>query len=230
MVSKKWINDNVISEKYLNSILNSYSSKNYEQLLLLNIDLRMLYLKYILMIENNLKHIILKKIKTIENTSDFHKIVKSIWKSEKLGNKLIRNGYNKYYRSHILKHKSLKNLVKVMSFEWTMKFLENFNNETLKQIANYFEFPIEENYIFLFNELNYLKDMRNYFSHNFKVINIDLKPKNKDLLNIYYQHSKEEKKLFLNSIIAKYSKKIIILEDFNSEFKKLLDKYNIEEY
>jgi len=51
--------ENLVDEKYLEQLKKSYPNHSLDELLLLNVDLRLLYLKHIFMIENSLKKILL---------------------------------------------------------------------------------------------------------------------------------------------------------------------------
>ncbi|WP_425376734.1 hypothetical protein [Spiroplasma endosymbiont of Aleiodes alternator] len=59
LLNEEWFAENIVEEKYLELLKRNYPQHQLKDLLLLNIDLRLLYLKHILMIENSLKNALL---------------------------------------------------------------------------------------------------------------------------------------------------------------------------
>lgn len=227
-LSQEWMNKYIVDEKYLELLKKFYPQKELEKLLLLNIDLRMLYLKHILMIENLLKNILLQQpfISALQNINNAFVLNEQDWKHLKSGQKLIRIGYSKYSRSGILKSKTIPSLIEVMSFEWVMRLLETLTDKNLAKIAEAFGIHEFKNHEILLEQLVYLKDIRNYLSHNFKVLGVHFSPKR---TTFYYQQDLEANNghHYLHLIINRFSAQNRLLLTFNEEYKNLFINYGI---
>lgn len=228
VILEKWLSDNIVDEKYLLVLKKFYPQKDLEKLLLLNIDLRMLYLKHILMIENLLKNILLQQpfISELQNINNVFIFNQQDWKHLKLGQKLIRKGYSKYRRRGILNSKTISSLIEVMSFEWIMKLLETLTDNNLSKIAHAFGITEFKNHEILIEQLIYLKDIRNYLSHNFKVLAVHFSPKR---TTFHYQQDLQANNghHYLHIIINRFSHQNKILADFNEEYQQLFHTYDI---
>lgn len=105
--------ENIVEEKYLELLKRNYPQHQLKYLLLLNIDLRLLYLKHILMIENSLKNALLHQIfnDNVQNLDNSTFLNPEHLSQMKTALGLIRAGYNKYNRSGILKSPTIRSLI-----------------------------------------------------------------------------------------------------------------------
>lgn len=232
-LSEAWLGKNIVDERYLEQLKKHYPNHDLEKLLLLNIDLRLLYLKHLFMIENSLKNILLHQmfISEIQNLDNSYFLNPEHLKNLRAARRVIRSGYHKYTRNGVLKSKTIRSLIEVMSFEAIMNLLHTLNNESLKKIALYFGINDYHNEDILLEQLNYLKDVRNYLSHNFKVLAIYF---NQKRFNQKYNKSNNyQQELvanndhhYLHLLLDRFSSKNQLLASFTEEYKKLFQTYN----
>ncbi|BET38988.1 hypothetical protein [Spiroplasma ixodetis] len=99
-----------------------------------------MYLKHILMIENSLKNALLHQLfnDNVQNLDNATFLNPEHLAQMKTALGLIRAVYNKYNRSGILKSRTIRSLIEVISFEWTMKLLQTLNDKSIAKIAHYF--------------------------------------------------------------------------------------------
>lgn len=228
-VSQTWLATNIVDEKYLEQLKKVYPSHDLEKLLLLNIDLRLLYLKHLFMIENSLKNILLHQmfISEIQNLENSHFLNQEHLKNLRRARRVIRSGYHKYSRNGVLKSKTIRSLIEVMSFESIMNLLQTLNNESLRKVAEYFGLHEHNSNIILLEQLEYLKDIRNYLSHNFKVLGIHFNQK-RGSNNAYQQElGASNDHHYLHILIERYSSKNQILAVFTNEYKTLFQSYRV---
>lgn len=228
-VSQTWLATNIVDEKYLEQLKKVYPSHDLEKLLLLNIDLRLLYLKHLFMIENSLKNILLHQmfISEIQNLENSHFLNQEHLKNLRRARRVIRSGYHKYSRNGVLKSKTIRSLIEVMSFESIMNLLQTLNNESLRKVAQYFGLHEYNSNIILLEQLEYLKDIRNYLSHNFKVLGIHFNQK-RGSSNAYHQElGASNDHHYLHILIERYSSKNQILAVFTNEYKSLFQSYRV---
>lgn len=227
-ISETWVLENIIDEKYIEQLKRYYANQNLEKILLLNIDLRLLYLKHIFMIENSLKKMLLNQIVNheIQSMDKTYYLNIDNLKNLKLTRRCIRSGYHKYSRNGFLKSKNIHNLIEVMSFESIMNLLKTLNNESLKKVAVYFGINEYDSQNILIEQLDFLKDVRNYLSHNFKVLMIHFSKKNS---GSYYQNQlgANNDHHYLHIIIDHYSSKSQVLKKFSQEYQELFQNYQI---
>ncbi|MBE4703801.1 Abi family protein [Spiroplasma platyhelix] len=228
-ISQTWLATNIVDEKYLEQLKKVYSNHDLEKLLLLNIDLRLLYLKHLFMIENSLKNILLHQmfINELQNLENSHFLNQEHLKNLRRARRVIRAGYHKYSRNGVLKSKTIRSLIEVMSFESIMTLLQTLNDENLKKVAQYFGLNEHNNQNILLEQLEYLKDIRNYLSHNFKVLGVHFNQKRSNN-NSYQQELKANNDHhYLHLLIERYSSKNQILAVFTDEYKKLFQSYEV---
>lgn len=228
-VNEEWLAAYVIEEKYLQLLKRNYPQHQLKNLLLLNIDLRLLYLKHILMIENSLKNALLHQLvnDNVQNLDNASFLNPEHLAQMKTAFRLIRAGYNKYHRSGILKSRTIRSLIEVMSFEWTMNLLQTLNDKSIAKIANYFGIKEFHDSKVLLEQLAYIKDVRNYLSHNFKVLAIQFKYKERftyyeQTLNANNDHH------YLHLLITRFSSKSQLLAPFNVDYEKLFNSYDVK--
>jgi len=220
--------ENLVDEKYLEQLKKSYPNHSLDELLLLNVDLRLLYLKHIFMIENSLKKILLRQlfISEIQNLDNSHYLNQDHLKNLRAARRVIRSGYYKYSHNGVLKSKTIRSLFEVMSFESILSLLETLNNDNINKIAEYFGInDFNKQQVFM-EQLNYIKDIRNYLSHNFKVLGVHFNLKGN---NNYYQQelAADNDHHYLHLLVERFSSKSQILPNFNNEYQQLFQKYNI---
>gem|GEM_PF-829820 len=220
--------ENLVDEKYLEQLKKSYPNHSLDELLLLNVDLRLLYLKHIFMIENSLKKILLRQlfISEIQNLDNSHYLNQDHLKNLRAARRVIRSGYYKYSHNGVLKSKTIRSLFEVMSFESILSLLETLNNDNINKIAEYFGINDFNKQRVLMEQLNYIKDIRNYLSHNFKVLGVHFNLKGN---NNYYQQelAADNDHHYLHLLVERFSSKSQILPNFNNEYQQLFQKYNI---
>jgi len=220
--------ENLVDEKYLEQLKKSYPNHSLDELLLLNVDLRLLYLKHIFMIENSLKKILLRQlfISEIQNLDNSHYLNQDHLKNLRAARRVIRSGYYKYSHNGVLKSKTIRSLFEVMSFESILSLLETLNNDNINKIAEYFGINDFNKQQVLMEQLNYIKDIRNYLSHNFKVLGVHFNLKGN---NNYYQQElvADNDHHYLHLLVERFSSKSQILPNFNNEYQRLFQKYNI---
>jgi len=220
--------ENLVDEKYLEQLKKSYPNHSLDELLLLNVDLRLLYLKHIFMIENSLKKILLRQlfISEIQNLDNSHYLNQDHLKNLRAARRVIRSGYYKYSHNGVLKSKTIRSLFEVMSFESILSLLETLNNDNINKIAEYFGINDFNKQQVLIEQLNYIKDIRNYLSHNFKVLGVHFNLKGN---NNYYQQelAADNDHHYLHLLVERFSSKSQILPNFNNEYQRLFQKYNI---
>lgn len=229
-LSETWIIENVVDEKYLEQLKKAYPNHELKKILLLNIDLRLLYLKYLFMIENSLKNILLHQmfINELQNFENSCFLDQDHLKQLRTARRVIRTGYHKYHRAGMLKSKTIRSLIEVMSFESIMNLLQTLNDDSLKKIAEYFGLKEYNSQNILLEQLEYLKNMRNYLSHNFKVLNTQFNQRRNS--NISFQQeliNANNSNQYLHLLINRYSKKNQLLVNFNQEYQKLFQRYEI---
>lgn len=227
-LSETWLVENLVDEKYLEQLKKSYPNHSLDELLLLNVDLRLLYLKHIFMIENSLKKILLRQlfISEIQNLDNSHYLNQDHLKNLRAARRVIRSGYYKYSHNGVLKSKTIRSLFEVMSFESILSLLETLNNDNINKIAEYFGInDFNKQQVFM-EQLNYIKDIRNYLSHNFKVLGVHFNLKGN---NNYYQQelAADNDHHYLHLLVERFSSKSQILPNFNNEYQQLFQKYNI---
>ncbi|MCL8209520.1 Abi family protein [Spiroplasma attinicola] len=227
-LSETWLVENLVDEKYLEQLKKSYPNHSLDELLLLNVDLRLLYLKHIFMIENSLKKILLRQlfISEIQNLDNSHYLNQDHLKNLRAARRVIRSGYYKYSHNGVLKSKTIRSLFEVMSFESILSLLETLNNDNINKIAEYFGINDFNKQRVLMEQLNYIKDIRNYLSHNFKVLGVHFNLKGN---NNYYQQelAADNDHHYLHLLVERFSSKSQILPNFNNEYQRLFQKYNI---
>lgn len=227
-LSETWLVENLVDEKYLGQLKKSYPNHDLDKLLVLNVDLRLLYLKHIFMIENSLKKILLRQlfISEIQNLDNSHYLNQDHLKNLRAARRVIRTGYYKYSHNGVLKSKTIRSLFEVMSFESILSLLETLNSENLDKIAEYFGINEFNKQQVLIEQLTYVKDIRNYLSHNFKVLGVHFNNKGN---NNYYQQELEADNdhHYLHLLVDRFSSKSQILPSFNDEYQRLFQKYNI---
>lgn len=227
-LSETWLVENLVDEKYLEQLKKSYPNHSLDELLLLNVDLRLLYLKHIFMIENSLKKILLRQlfISEIQNLDNSHYLNQDHLKNLRAARRVIRSGYYKYSHNGVLKSKTIRSLFEVMSFESILSLLETLNNDNINKIAEYFGINDFNKQQVLMEQLNYIKDIRNYLSHNFKVLGVHFNLKGN---NNYYQQelAADNDHHYLHLLVERFSSKSQILPNFNNEYQQLFQKYNI---
>lgn len=225
--SESWIVQNIVDEKYLQQLKRIYPNHDLEKLLLLNLDLRLLYLKYLFMIENSLKNILLHQmfISELQNFENSYFLNQEHLKNLRATKRVIRAGYHKYSRSGILKSKTIRSLIEVMSFESIMNLLQTLNDENLKKVAQYFGLNEYNNKELLLQQLEYLKNVRNYLSHNFKVLGINFYQRHGN--NNSLQQGINNDHSYLQLLIERYSNKNKLLRVFSEEYKKLFKNYQV---
>lgn len=227
-LSETWLVENLVDEKYLEQLKKSYPNHSLDELLLLNVDLRLLYLKHIFMIENSLKKILLRQlfISEIQNLDNNHYLNQEHLKNLRAARRVIRSGYYKYSHNGVLKSKTIRSLFEVMSFESILSLLETLNNDNINKIAEYFGINDFNKQRVLIEQLNYIKDIRNYLSHNFKVLGVHFNLKGN---NNYYQQelAADNDHHYLHLLVERFSSKSQILPSFNNEYQRLFQKYNI---
>lgn len=227
-LSETWLVENLVDEKYLEQLKKSYPNHSLDELLLLNVDLRLLYLKHIFMIENSLKKILLRQlfISEIQNLDNSHYLNQDHLKNLRAARRVIRSGYYKYSHNGVLKSKTIRSLFEVMSFESILSLLETLNNDNINKIAEYFGINDFNKQQVLMEQLNYIKDIRNYLSHNFKVLGVHFNLKGN---NNYYQQElvADNDHHYLHLLVERFSSKSQILPNFNNEYQRLFQKYNI---
>lgn len=227
-LSETWLVENLVDEKYLEQLKKSYPNHSLDELLLLNVDLRLLYLKHIFMIENSLKKILLRQlfISEIQNLDNSHYLNQDHLKNLRAARRVIRSGYYKYSHNGVLKSKTIRSLFEVMSFESILSLLETLNNDNINKIAEYFGINDFNKQQVLIEQLNYIKDIRNYLSHNFKVLGVHFNLKGN---NNYYQQelAADNDHHYLHLLVERFSSKSQILPNFNNEYQRLFQKYNI---
>jgi len=220
--------ENLVDEKYLEQLKKIYPNHSLDELLLLNVDLRLLYLKHIFMIENSLKKILLRQlfISEIQNLDNSHYLNQDHLKNLRAARRVIRSGYYKYSHNGVLKSKTIRSLFEVMSFESILSLLETLNNDNINKIAEYFGINDFNKQRVLMEQLNYIKDIRNYLSHNFKVLGVHFNLKGN---NNYYQQelAADNDHHYLHLLVERFSSKSQILPNFNNEYQQLFQKYNI---
>lgn len=228
-LNETWMAENIVEEKYLDLLKRNYPQHNLQNLLLLNIDLRLLYLKHILMIENSLKHALLHQLlnDNIQNVNNTTYLNPEHLEQMKTALHLIRVGYNKYGRSGVLKSRTIRSLLEVTSFEWTMNLLQTLNHKSIAKIAHYFGINDFNDRKMLLEQLEYIKDVRNYLSHNFKVLCIQFKHKERFA---YYEQtlSATNDHHYLHLLITRFSSKNELLPPFNSDYEKLFKNYEVK--
>lgn len=227
-LSETWLVENLVDEKYLEQLKKSYPNHSLDQLLLLNVDLRLLYLKHIFMIENSLKKLLLRQlfISEIQNPDNNHYLNQEHLKNFRAARRVIRSGYYKYTHNGVLKSKTIRSLFEVMSFESILNLLETLNNDNINQIAEYFGLNDFNKQRVLLDQLNYIKDIRNYLSHNFKVLGVHFNLKGNH--NYYQQElAADNDHHYLHLLVERFSSKSQILPSFNDEYQRLFQKYNI---
>lgn len=229
LLTEEWIAENIVEEKYFQLLKRNYPQHTLQNLLLLNIDLRLLYLKHILMIENSLKNVLLHQLfnDNVQNIANASFLNQEHLLQMKTASRLIRAGYNKYGRSGVLKSKTIRSLIEVMSFESTMKLLQTLNDNSIVKIAHYFGIKEFNDSKILLEQLEYIKDVRNYLSHNFKVLAIQFKYKERfayyeQTLNANNDHH------YLHLLITRFSSKNQLLVPFNIDYQKLFDSYDVK--
>ncbi len=229
-LSETWLVENLVDEKYLEQLKKSYPNHSLDELLLLNVDLRLLYLKHIFMIENSLKKILLRQlfISEIQNLDNSHYLNQDHLKNLRAARRVIRSGYYKYSHNGVLKSKTIRSLFEVMSFESILSLLETLNNDNINKIAEYFGISDFNKQRILMEQLNYIKDIRNYLSHNFKVLGVHFNLKGN---NNYYQQelAADNDHHYLHLLVERFSSKSQILPSFNNEYQRLFQKYNIND-
>lgn len=227
-LSETWLVENLVDEKYLEQLKKIYPNHSLDELLLLNVDLRLLYLKHIFMIENSLKKILLRQlfISEIQNLDNSHYLNQDHLKNLRAARRVIRSGYYKYSHNGVLKSKTIRSLFEVMSFESILSLLETLNNDNINKIAEYFGINDFNKQRVLMEQLNYIKDIRNYLSHNFKVLGVHFNLKGN---NNYYQQelAADNDHHYLHLLVERFSSKSQILPNFNNEYQQLFQKYNI---
>lgn len=227
-LSETWLVENLVDEKYLGQLKKSYPNHDLNELLLLNVDLRLLYLKHIFMIENSLKKILLRQlfINEIQNLDNSHYLNQDHLKNLRAAKRVIRSGYYKYSHNGVLKSKTIRSLFEVMSFESILSLLATLNNDNINKIAEYFEIDDFNKQKILIEQLNYIKDIRNYLSHNFKVLGVHFNLKGN---HNYYQQElvADNDHHYLHLLVDHFSSKSQILPSFNDEYQRLFQKYNI---
>lgn len=228
-LNEEWFIENIVEEKYLELLKRNYPQHQLKNLLLLNIDLRLLYLKHILMIENSLKNALLHQLfnDNIQNLNNVEFLDSEHLEKIKSSSRLIRTGYNKYHRSGVLKSRTIRSLIEVMSFEWTMNLLQTLNDKSITKIAHYFGIKEFNDSKILLEQLEYIKDIRNYLSHNFKVLAIQFRYKERfayyeQTLNANNDHH------YLHLLITRFSSKNQLLSPFNIEYEKLFNSYDVK--
>ncbi|MDQ7982612.1 MAG: Abi family protein [Spiroplasma sp.] len=230
-LSETWLVENLVDEKYLGQLKKSYPNHDLDWLLLLNVDLRLLYLKHIFMIENSLKKILLRQLSMsdLQNLDGNHYLNQEHLKNLRAARRIIRSGYYKYSHNGVLKSKTLRSLFEVMSFESILSLLETLNIDALNKITDYFGIHDFNKQQILFEQLNYIKDIRNYLSHNFKVLGIHFIQKGN---NNYYQQDlqADNDHHYLHLLIDRFSSKSQILPSFNDDYQKLFNRYNINNF
>lgn len=227
--SQTWLATNIVDEKYLEQLKKVYPNHNLEKLLLLNIDLRLLYLKHLFMIENSLKNILLHQmfINELQNFENSHFLNQEHLKNLRQARRVIRAGYHKYSRNGVLKSKTIRSLIEVMSFESIMNLLQTLNDESLKKVAQYFGLNEHNNQNILLEQLEYLKDVRNYLSHNFKVLGIHFNQKRNNNSSYQQELRANNNHHYLLLLIERYSSKNQILAVFTDEYKRLFQSYEV---
>lgn len=228
-LSEAWLAENIVDEKYLEQLKKIYPNHDLKKLLVLNIDLRLLYLKHLFMIENSLKNILLHQmfINEIQNIENSHFLNQDHLKNLRTARRVIRAGYHKYSRNGVLKSKTIRSLIEVMSFEAIMSLLQTLNDDNLKKIAQYFGLNEYNNHDILLEQLEYLKDIRNYLSHNFKVLGIHFNQK-RSSNNAYQQElNATNDHHYLHLLIDRYSNKNQLLLLFTQEYKELFQTYQV---
>lgn len=224
-----WFSEHIVDTKYLDLLKRQYPQHQLKKLLLLNIDLRLLYLKHILMIENSLKNALLIQLcndnmQNFENTTDLNPDLLAQMKS---GLHLIRSDYNKYRRNGVLKSRTIRSLLQVMSFEWTINLLQVLNQASITKIANYFGINEINDSKVLLEQLEYIKDVRNYLSHNFKILGIHFKTKKR--FNYYEQTlNASNDHHYLHLLITRFASKNQLLTPFNQDYETLFNKYQVK--
>lgn len=228
-ISETWLATNIVDEKYLQQIRKSYPNHDLEKLLSLNIDLRLLYLKHLFMIENSLKNILLHQmfINELQNLENSHFLNQEHLKNLRQARRVIRAGYHKYSRNGVLKSKTIRSLIEVMSFESIMSLLQTLNDENLKKVAQYFGLNEHNNHYILLEQLEYLKDVRNYLSHNFKVLNVQFNQKRSHNNSYQQELGANNDHHYLQLLIERYSSKNQILPIFTDEYKQLFNNYQV---
>lgn len=228
-VSQTWLATNIVDEKYLEQLKKVYPNHNLEKLLLLNIDLRLLYLKHLFMIENSLKNILLHQmfINELQNFENSHFLNQEHLKNLRKARRVIRAGYHKYSRNGVLKSKTIRSLIEVMSFESIMSLLQTLNDQNLKKVALYFGLNEHNNQDILLEQLEYLKDIRNYLSHNFKVLSVHFNQKRNDNNSYQQELRANNDHHYLHLLIERYSSKNQILAVFSDEYKNLFKNYEV---
>lgn len=227
--SQEWLATNIVDEKYLEQLKKVYPNHQLEKLLLLNIDLRLLYLKHLFMIENSLKNILLHQmfITEIQNLENSHFLNQEHLKNLRKARRVIRAGYHKYSRNGVLKSKTIRSLIEVMSFESIMNLLRTLNDESLKKVAQYFGINEYDSQAILLEQLEYLKDIRNYLSHNFKVLGIHFNQKRNNNNSYQQELRANNDHHYLHLLIERYSSKNQILAVFTNEYKNLFQNYQV---
>lgn len=229
-LSETWIVENIVDEKYLEQLKKAYPNHDLKKILLLNIDLRLLYLKHLFMIENSLKNILLRQmfINELQNLENSYFLDQDHLKSLRTARRVIRAGYHKYHRNGVLKSKTIRSLIEVMSFESIMNLLQTLNDENLKKIAEYFGLNEYNNQDILLEQLEYLKNIRNYLSHNFKVLNTQFNQRRNNN-NSYQQEltNANNNHHYLHLLVNRYSSKNQLLANFNQEYQKLFQSYKV---
>lgn len=228
-LNESWITEHIVEEKYLDLLKRNYPQHDLQNLLLLNIDLRLLYLKHILMIENSLKYALLQQLlnDNIQNVNNITYLNPEHLEQMKTALHLIRTGYHKYGRNGVLKSRTIRSLLEVMSFEWTMNLLQTLNHKSIAKIAHYFGINDFNDSKILLEQLEYIKDIRNYLSHNFKVLGIQFKHKERfayyeQTLNATNDHH------YLHLLISRFSSRSQLLPPFNSDYEKLFKNYEVK--
>ncbi|WP_342274746.1 Abi family protein [Spiroplasma endosymbiont of Phycita roborella] len=231
LLNEEWFVENIVEEKYLELLKRNYPQHQLKDLFLLNIDLRLLYLKHILMIENSLKNALLHQLfnDNVQNLDNATFLNPEHLAQMKTALRLIRAGYNKYNRSGVLKSRTIRSLIEVMSFEWIMKLLQTLNDKSIAKIAHYFGIKEFNDSKILLEQLEYIKDVRNYLSHNFKVLAIQFKYKERfayyeQTLNANNDHH------YLHLLITRFSSKNQLLAPFNVDYENLFNSYDVKIY
>ncbi|MGL5268409.1 MAG: Abi family protein [Spiroplasma sp.] len=228
-LSERWIAENIVDEKYLEQLKKTYPNHDLKKLLLLNVDLRLLYLKHLFMIENSLKNVLLRQtfINELQNLENSYFLNQEHLKKLRTARRVIRTGYYKYHRNGILKSKTIRSLIEVMSFESIMNLLQTLNDDNLKKIAKYFGLNEYNSSDILLEQLEYLKNIRNYLSHNFKILNVYFNQKRSN--NNFYQQelAANNDHHYLHLLINRYSSKNQLLLNFTEEYQKLFQSYKV---
>lgn len=228
-LTETWLAENIVDEKYLEQLKRIYPNHRLEKLLLLNVDLRLLYLKHLFMIENSLKTILLHQmfINELQNIENSHFLNQDHLRNLRIARRVIRAGYHKYTRNGVLKSKTIRSLIEVMSFESIMNLLDTLNDDSLKKIAIYFGLKEHNNQNILLEQLNYLKDVRNYLSHNFKVLGIHFNQKRNNNNNYQQELGANNDHHYLHLLIERFSSKSQLLLLFTKEYQELFQRYNV---